>query len=457
MLSCKFGKNYIVEISGGSHEPEMRVVLSGLPADTVINMNQLQQFLARRAPGNSPLSTSRKEADTPFLVKGCEYSQPDTVTVSTDEVLTFAVKNTNIRKKDYNLTIPRPGHADLPAHLKYGNTLNMSGGGPFSGRMTAMLCIAGGIAIQILEKCGITVKAAPLSIGNVKNNELDFSSDRYFSITDKMSEKVLSTKEEKDSLGGIIEFTVQGLPSGLGGPMQDGLEGCLSYILYGIPAVKGVEFGNGFACSTLKGSENNDPILAVDENRKIITETNNHGGILGGISTGMPLTGRIAIKPTPSIGKPQRTINLTSGNSCILETEGRHDPCIVPRAVPVVEAALAIGILDAMLADGLPSELRSSTLKAEAPAAEETELDKCRKEIDFIDGKLKELLDQRMDIAKRVAYYKIENDMEIYHPQREQEILEKVEDHYKDIFAEIMNTSKKIQKNLINNRKEKNL
>lgn len=444
MLSCKFGKNFIIEISGGSHKAEMRAVLFGLPEGTIINMAQLSQFLARRAPGNSPLSTSRKEPDTPFLVKNGQYCQPDTITVDRNEELIFAIKNTNYRKKDYNLTIPRPGHADLPAHLKYGDQVNMSGGGPFSGRMTAMLCIAGGIAIQILEKHGISVKAAPLSIGNAINKNLDFSSSNYYDISHEMAQEILSSKEEKDSIGGIIEFFVEGLPSGLGGPMQDGLESCLSYILYGIPAVKGVEFGNGFKCSSLKGSQNNDPILSIDESNKIITETNNHGGILGGISTGMPLTGRVAFKPTPSIGKPQRTIDLTSGKPYILETEGRHDPCIVPRAVPVVEAALAIGILDMLLAHGLPSQA-------------ENQLDQCRNEIDAIDKQLKALLDKRMNVAKRVAHYKMENNMEIYHPQREQAILDKVEPHYRDIFAEIMNTSKKIQQNLINNRKEKNL
>jgi chorismate synthase len=258
--------------------------------------------------------------------------------------------------------VPRPGHADFTAQIKYGDTINMTGGGPFSGRMTAPLCIAGGLAMQVLAQHGIQVGAHISSIADKQ--------DTYFNPTDipetllkslgesefpvisakageEMQRIILDAKISGDSVGGIVEACAVGIPAGLGGAMFDGVESVLSPILFGIPGVKGVEFGTGFAASMLHGSENNDPFIV--ENHKVRTVTNNHGGILGGITSGMPLVLRVAFKPTPSIAMEQQSVNLATLEAETLQVTGRHDPCIVLRAVPVVEAAIAIGLLDLLM------------------------------------------------------------------------------------------------------------
>lgn len=363
-MKSSFGHNLGVSIWGGSHEPSIGTQITGLPVGTQINMEELENFLKRRAPGSSPFATKRKEADTPIPLEGLSQNQTGRIFTTTDETISFEIKNTDTRSSDYKAlrNIPRPGHADYTARLRYGDNLNMAGGGPFSARMTAPLCIAGGIALQILKKQGIEIGSHIYSIGKIKDEPFDplnISQELLNSLKhkdmavisdeakDEMAEVILAAKKELDSVGGIIETCALGLPGGIGGAMYDGLESFLAPILFGIPAVKGIEFGAGFHAAQLKGSENNDPFY-YDEGL-VKTKTNNHGGILGGITTGMPLIARIAFKPTPSISRKQDSVDLDKKENTQLIVKGRHDPCVAVRAVPITEAALAIGILDCLM------------------------------------------------------------------------------------------------------------
>lgn len=334
-MRSSFGKNLKVSIWGGSHEPAIGVDIKGLPIGTEIDMEELQRFLDCRAPGNSPFTTKRKEADIPVPTSGLEETE-GTLKVNS-ACISLEIKNTDMRSADYKAlaSVPRPGHADYTARLRYGDELNMAGGGPFSARMTAPLCIAGGIAKQILSEKGISIDAHLDSVAGVKG--------------EAMEAKILEARDNLDSVGGIVEAVVTGLPAGIGGAMYDGIESALAPILFGIPAVKGVEFGAGFKAADMYGSENND-VFYYDEAGAVKTRTNNCGGILGGITTGMPLITRIAFKPTPSIAREQDSVNLDTKENTKLIVKGRHDPCVAVRAVPVVEAALAIGLLDCMMA-----------------------------------------------------------------------------------------------------------
>lgn len=359
-ISSSFGKNLKVTIFGGSHEPHIGVTITGLKEGINIDFDKMNKFLKRRAPGNSIFATPRKEADAPLVKSGLTDGK------TTSEPLTIIIKNTNTRSSDYKALrdVPRPAHADYTASIKYGDSINMSGGGPFSARMTAPLCIVGAIALQLLESQGIYIGAHIYSIGNIKDSPFDpimvspsdFSSlkESSFPVIDeiksqRMGQVIREAMSEGDSVGGIVECCAVGLPVGIGGPMYDGIEGHLSQIFFGIPAVKGIEFGNGFEGSTLRGSENNDAFII--EKDTIKTKTNNHGGILGGISSGMPLLCKLAFKPTPSISREQQSISLSNKTAETLKIVGRHDPCVVLRAVPIVEAAMAVGLLDLMLAD----------------------------------------------------------------------------------------------------------
>lgn len=358
-MFSEFGKNIKVRIFGGSHEPEIGVTITGLPPKTTIDMEKLQRFLDRRAPGNSPFATSRKEPDQ--VLPGEGVTVKDTIAEITGPSATFIIRNTDMRSKDYKelQDIPRPGHADYTAYIKYNGEVNMVGGGPFSARMTAPLCIAGGIALQLLEKQGIETGAHIASIGNIEDERLDPMCPSAPDKTDfpvisdeagkKMQEAVSAAKESGDSMGGVVEVYAKGIQAGIGGPMYDGVESVLSPIFFGIPAVKGVEFGAGFAASRLFGSQNNDAFRMKDG--KVITETNNHGGILGGITSGMPIIARIAFKPTPSIAKEQKSVSLKRGEDVNLSIKGRHDPCVAVRAVPICEAALAIGLLEMIMGE----------------------------------------------------------------------------------------------------------
>ncbi|MCD8017644.1 MAG: chorismate synthase [Oscillospiraceae bacterium] len=330
-MGNSYGTLFRFTIFGQSHAPAIGVTMEGLPSGLKIDMEELQRFLDRRAPGQSNLTTSRREADAPEFVAGLH----DGVTCGAP--VTAIIRNTNTRSADYEYMryIPRPMHADYPAMVKYGaEAHDFSGGGQFSGRLTAPLCIAGGVCKQVLGKRGIEITARIASIGG----ETEESA---------MTAAVESARRSGDSVGGVIECTATGLPVGVGEPMFGGLESRISAAIFGIPAVKGIEFGAGFAAAVMRGSEHNDPFAV--KNGKIVTKTNNHGGILGGISTGMPLVLRAAFKPTPSIAQEQESVDIRTLEPQRLKIRGRHDPCVVLRAVPCVEAAVAAAIYDAIL------------------------------------------------------------------------------------------------------------
>ncbi|MGC2873354.1 chorismate synthase [Ihubacter sp. mB4P-1] len=324
-MSSTYGKNVKISIFGQSHSAAIGVVIDGLPAGFSVDMEKLQSFLSRRAPGRSPYATPRKEADQPEFLSGLI----DHVTCGAP--VCAVIRNTNTRSQDYdNLRdVPRPGHADYTAHIKYRGYEDVSGGGHFSGRLTAPLCVAGGIILQILEKQGITVQAEIQEIGG--------------SIEDPYGQ-IEKVRSQGDSVGGIIECTIEGMPAGIGSPMFDGIENKVAQAVFSIPAVKGIEFGRGFETARMTGSKNNDEFYYDGD--QVRTKTNNHGGVLGGISSGMPVVFRVAIKPTPSISIEQNSISYSEKKDAKLAVRGRHDPCIVPRAVPCVEAAAAIAIYD---------------------------------------------------------------------------------------------------------------
>ena len=329
-MGSTYGENIRVTIFGQSHAPAVGVTIDGIPAGETVDFDRLRAFLARRAPGQSGLTTSRKEPDEPEFLSGLAGG------VTCGAPLTVILRNTDTRPQDYKTikNIPRPGHADYTAWAKYGGARDCAGGGQFSGRLTAPLCVAGGICLQLLEKEGVTIHACAVEIGG----ETDEAA---------MEAAILAAKADGDSVGGVVECMIDGVPAGVGEALFGGLESRIAQIMFGIPAVKGVEFGAGFAAARLRGSENNDAFAV--ENGKVVTKTNRCGGILGGIATGMPIVFRAAFKPTPSIAKEQESVDLTTMHTAALRVPGRHDPCIVPRAVPVVEAAAAIAVYDAIL------------------------------------------------------------------------------------------------------------
>jgi len=356
-MSSNYGHKVKISIFGQSHSDAIGVVIDGLPAGEEIDLEKAQRFLDRRAPGKNAYSTPRKEGDQVQVVSGLFQGR------TCGAPICAMIENTNTKSKDYDQLkdLPRPGHADFTAEMKYQGFQDHRGGGHFSGRLTAPLCFAGAVCLQILERRGIAIGAHILSIHEGKDesfNSVDITKDELVQISEKafptidddvaekMQEIIQKAREQGDSVGGVIESAAIGLPVGIGEPMFDGLESKLSSILFAIPAVKGVEFGEGFGVAELLGSENNDSFYYIDETGEIKTKTNHHGGSLGGISSGMPLVVRTAFKPTPSISKEQSTISLKEGKDASLKVVGRHDPCIVPRAVPCVEAAMAIALLD---------------------------------------------------------------------------------------------------------------
>lgn len=358
-MSSSFGQKLKITIFGQSHSDAIGVVLDGLPVGEYIDINEVLNFMARRAPGGSPLATSRKEADLPEILSGIINGK------TCGAPLCAIIKNTNTRSDDYdNLRdTPRPSHSDYPAYVKYKGYNDISGGGHFSGRLTAPLCFAGAVCKQILSRKGINVGAHISSLAGIDDASFDSLSvtadllkgvsSRAFpvineGIEDSMKAEIISAKNSTDSVGGIIECCIIGIPAGIGEPMFDGVENRISSIIFGIPAVRGIEFGAGFSAASLKGSEHNDPYY-YDEIGEVKTKTNNHGGIIGGITSGMPIIFRAALKPTPSIAREQDSINLSTKTNTKLIINGRHDPCIVLRAVPCVEAAAAIAILDLLL------------------------------------------------------------------------------------------------------------
>lgn len=358
-MSSTYGENLHLTIFGQSHSPAIGMTLEGIPAGEQIDFEALQRFLERRAPGRNAYSTARKEADAPEFLSGLRGDTTCGVP------LTAIIRNGDTRSKDYApfSAVPRPGHADYTANVKYFGCQDYAGGGHFSGRLTAPLCIAGGVCLQILRRRGIEVISRVRAIGDVEDpSPLSASTaEKAFPTVDEaageaMQAAIAQAKAQGDSLGGVIECAVLGLPAGLGDPMFGGMENRIAGIVFGIPAVKGVEFGAGFAAARLRGSQNNDSYTVQDG--RIETRSNHCGGILGGITNGMPLVFRAAIKPTPSIAMEQDSINLETLTEEKLRVGGRHDPCIVPRAVPVIEAAAAIAVYDALL--GRKKELREN-------------------------------------------------------------------------------------------------
>lgn len=327
-----FGENLKLTVFGESHGEAIGMVLDGFPAGENIDLEGVKEQLRRRAPGKSELSTARDEPDEPIFISGLLNGR------TTGSPLCAIIKNKDMRSKDYHPEKPRPGHADLTAQIKYKGFSDFRGGGPFSGRITAAVVIAGAVCIQTLNRRNIFTEASIASVGSVERNNPDFNF--------AMHKEILDARANGDSVGGVIECVATGLPAGLGGLMFGGMESRIATALFAIPGVKGVEFGAGFGVAKMRGSEANDPIRLKDGS--IFTETNNAGGINGGITNGMPLVVRCAFRPTPSIGREQKTIDLIKRENTTLRTIGRHDPCIVPRAVPVVESVVAFCIMDAI-------------------------------------------------------------------------------------------------------------
>ena len=374
-MTVRFGEQISVELYGTSHGPCVGVRIDGLPAGRSIDMDKLRAFLERRAPGRNSWSTSRREADAPVFLSGVESigasgeaEEGNRILMTDGNVLEAQILNTNVRAKDYEnvSVVPRPGHADYPAWVKYGRI--ESGGGPFSARLTAPLCIAGGIFLQWLEDAGISIRAHIASIGFIEDIPFDpvagsvFVIDSEFPVMDlrrgeAMRQLIAETKAAGDSIGGSVECMICGLPPGLGSPLFGSIESRICQALFAVPAVKAVEFGAGTSVSRMKGSQNNDPFRIrsdeeAEEGRQVVTETNNHGGILGGLSSGMPILFRASMKPTPSIAQQQKSVDLETMTETSLTVGGRHDPCIVPRAVPCIEAAAALALGDICLEEG---------------------------------------------------------------------------------------------------------
>ena len=450
-MSVLRGEKLTLSIFGTSHGTSIGMILDGLPPGIRIDEEALATFMTRRAPGQSNLSTARKEPDHPEFISGIKDG------MTTGEQIKAIIYNTDVKSSDYSALArtPRPGHADYTAHVKYKGHEDSRGGGAFSGRMTAPLCIAGGICIH----------------------------DIHGNSSEPLSE-IVKAQALRDSVGGTVICTVSGLAAGYGGPLFEGLEGRLSQAIFGIPAVKGIEFGTGFGAAEMYGSENNDEFY-YDAEGNVRTRTNNCGGILGGISDGMDIEFRVAIKPTPSIARIQRTIIYDSREETEIEVHGRHDPCIVPRALPCIEAATAIVLVDVMLSQ---QPMESADIKLEYVQIENSDKDAstagqaastapdeqpdgmlnngdsgvqhisdCRSEIDAIDSQLLPLIEQRLRVAEAVAIYKQEHNLEIVDQPREDSLFSKLQsrssrdlaDLNKDIFKAIINASCKHQKDFI--------
>ncbi len=360
-MSSIMGRQIKVSIFGESHGTAIGAVIDGLPSGEAIDEAKIALQMERRAPGRDKSATPRKESDTPRILSGILDGK------TTGMPLAVTIANSDTRSSDYSYlkATPRPSHADYPAMVKYGESFDIRGSGHFSGRLTAPIVFAGSVCRQILERRGVTVGGHIYSVGSVYDTpfdpvkvtveELNSLNTRSFSVISggaeiKMREEIERARMDADSIGGVVEVAVCGLPAGIGEPMMRGVESALAAAVFGIPAVKGVEFGAGFSISSMRGSEANDAYTTCDG--RICTKTNNNGGVLGGITTSMPIIMRVALKPTPSIGKNQATLSLETGEEAMLTVKGRHDPCIVPRALPAIEAAICIAILDLMKESG---------------------------------------------------------------------------------------------------------
>ena len=346
--------NISLSIFGESHGPAIGAVIDNLPAGEELDLDKIYEFMSRRAPKKDGTSTMRSETDTPEIISGFYNGK------TTGEALCAVIKNKDQHSSDYSSIshLARPGHADYTGFLRYNGANDFRGGGHFSGRLTAPLVFAGAVCGQILERKGITTAAHIYSIAdekdipfdpvNVTKEQLETVKGKYLPVLDdsadtRMRSVIDRARNDLNSVGGIIECCALGFPAGLGSPVFDGIENRVSQLVFGIPAVKGIEFGAGFKASEMFGSENNDEFYT--DGSAIKTKTNNAGGILGGISNGMPIIFRTAIKPTPSVARPQNTVDFVKKENATIEIKGRHDPCVVPRAVPCIEAALNIVLM----------------------------------------------------------------------------------------------------------------
>ncbi len=356
-MSSTYGEKIKISVFGESHGNGIGVVIDGLPAGVKIDMDKVLVQMARRAPGNDKTSTTRKESDIPKVLSGMLNG------VLTGAPLCAVIENTNTKSGDYGniISCPRPGHSDYTAFVKYNASNDVRGGGHFSGRITAPIVFAGAVCRQILENKGIKIAAHINSIGDVNDSRFDpvciddelinRLNNSPFSLIDQSIEQDMRSQVEAarinlDSIGGTVECAVTGIKAGIGEPMFNGVEGVIAKAVFGVPAIKGIEFGRGFELAKMRGSQSNDPFEYKDG--KVVTKTNNCGGILGGITDGMPILFTAAVKPTPSIAQKQQTVDLQKKENAQLEIKGRHDPCIVPRAVPVIEAVTAIAIINLM-------------------------------------------------------------------------------------------------------------
>ena len=393
MNHFSFGTFYRFTLFGGSHEPLIGVEIEGLPAGIPLDRAALQAFLERRAPGQGAFTSSRREADVPRFEEGLEGD------LFTGMPLRIVIENRDQRPEDYAPLrhVPRPGHADWPAFVRYREI--PAGGGHFSGRMTAAYCLAGGIAKQLLEREGITVSARVLAIGGIPAEEKA-----------AVEAALREAKAQGDSLGGLIQCEVTGLPIALGDHPFGGLENRISQAVFAIPGVKGIEFGDGFALAAMKGSEANDG-YRLKEGR-VMLQSNHAGGILGGMSSGAPLVFRAAFKPTPSIGLAQESVDLESGENVTLSVPGRHDVCYALRAVPVVEAAAAVALYDALL--------EGQAMKAQ------DDLAALRQRIDAADRQIAEAFRQRMEAVDQIGAVKKARGSAVSDTAREADVLEKV-------------------------------
>lgn len=354
------GNKLRVTVFGQSHASAIGCVIEGLPSGFAPDMDRVAAFMARRAPGQNAWSTPRKESDVPEILSGLVEGR------TCGAPLAIAIRNSDQHSRDYSglRRTPRPSHADYTALVKYGESYDIRGGGQFSGRLTAPLCFAGALALQLLEQRGIALAAHIGQIGPVFDSVPDFAGvdrDALALLAGKpfpvfsdsagfaMRQTIENARLAADSVGGVIRCFAVGLPAGIGEPMFGGVENRLAAALFGIPAVRGVSFGDGFAAAAMQGSEHNDPF--VMDGAAVATRTNHAGGVLGGITSGMPLVVNVAVKPTASIGQAQDTVDLVTRENTSLTIHGRHDPCIVPRAVPVVEAVTALTLFDMILED----------------------------------------------------------------------------------------------------------
>jgi len=359
MSGNSVGKAFVVTCFGESHGRCVGVVVDGCPAGLSLSEAEIQAELDRRRPGLGGVSTARREEDAVEVLSGLFRG------FTTGAPICLLVWNRDVDSRPYEeiRNRPRPGHADYTAHVRYGGFSDYRGGGRFSGRITAAYVMAGAVAKRLLGTVGVEVLAHTVQVGPIRLTEgatpEDIRGNAYRNpvrcadaeTARLMEAEILKAAGQGDSLGGVVECMALGVPAGLGGPIFDSLDADLAKVLFAIPAVKGVEFGSGFRAASLRGSENNDPF--VMRGGRVVTATNNAGGILGGLSTGMPVVLRVAFKPTPSIARRQRTVDLAEGREVELRLSGRHDPCVVPRAVPVVEACVALVLADHALRVGV--------------------------------------------------------------------------------------------------------